>query len=95
MVGGWAMGALPKLYRPPALCVVRSLSFVKSRLPASPTHAHTKCTPPLCQRVTGRCQRCGSVRMVLGAWVPYSEAHASWGSQGASSAFLGLSVIGN
>jgi len=46
VVGGRAMGALPKLYRPPALCVFRLLFLVKSRPPASPTHAHTKRTQP-------------------------------------------------
>jgi hypothetical protein len=35
------------------------------------------------------------VRMVLRAWVPGSEAHATWGSQEASRHFLELSVIGS
>src|SRR5262245_21824686 len=77
VVGGRAMGALPKLYRPPALGVFRLLPPVPSRPPASPTHAHTKRIHPLYRRVPGRCERFGSVRMVLSAWVPCSEAHAT------------------
>jgi hypothetical protein len=46
VVGGWVMGALPKLYRPPALCVFRLLPPVQSRPLALPTHAHTQRTQP-------------------------------------------------
>jgi hypothetical protein len=100
VVGGRAMGALPKLYRPPACCVFRSLPPMQSRPPASPSQTHTSAhrstVPAMVRRcLPGRCRRVGSGRITTGARVPGSEAHATWASQGASSLFLGLSVVGN